>query len=104
MFTKNFRITNDDLRNYTPETSFDKKLDESVKPFGDQMIIVIEKGGGTQTLPAKYLQNASYFFGSITDDVDLTQMHGRPSKITARKDSTTCVAAMLCADFPVSHA
>ena len=71
MFTKNFRITNDDLRDYTPETSFEKKLDKSVKPLGNQAIIVIQKGSGTQTLPAEYLRDASYFFGSITDDVDL---------------------------------
>ena len=68
MFTKNLRITNDDLRNYTPELSLAKKLDKSVKPFGNQMVVVIQKGGMLQGMRAEHLNDLELFFGSTPVD------------------------------------
>ena len=62
LFTKNLRLTEDDLRNGIGNLA--DKLDPNVKPFGNELVVVVQKGGGVQILTAKMLQNPDLFFGS----------------------------------------
>ena len=69
LFTKNLRITNEDLRNYNPEAPFTEKLDESVKPLRNQKVVIVTKSGSVKVLDAKDLQHAYYFFDSTSADI-----------------------------------
>ena len=70
LFTRNFVIETGDIKQFSvietidSSNPFGKKLDATIKPFGDQLVVMLQKGGALQNLKKKYLINAKLFFGS----------------------------------------
>ncbi len=74
LFSRNFQLTTGELATFSAiETldnanAFGEKLSASVKPFGDALVVFIQKGGAMQNLKKKYLKNSKLFFGSSKFD------------------------------------
>jgi len=68
LFTKNLRLTNEDLQYYSkPENandpSFFSKFDASVKPYGDSRVVFVYRDGSTSFMHAKDLTPSLFFRG-----------------------------------------
>ena len=68
LFTKNLRLTDDDLRRYAKgeRISLSDRLDPSAKPFGDKRVIVTYRDASTAIISAEDLDSddvVSMFFG-----------------------------------------
>ena len=50
-----------------------EKLSPTIKPFGEQLVVTILKGGALQNMKKKYLINAKLFFGSSTFGANANQ-------------------------------
>ena len=64
LFTKNLRITSDDLRDYNPDMSLADKLDNA-----DEKVVAVTYGGSVRILDGKALKKASNFFGTTSAEV-----------------------------------
>ena len=70
LFTRNFAIETADLATFAAIETIDNanpfgaRLDATLKPFGDQLVVTIQRGGAMQNFKKKYLINTKLFFGS----------------------------------------
>ena len=70
LFSRNFGIQTADLATFAAMDTIDNsnplgaKLVNKAKPFGDQLVVFIQKGGAMQTIKKKYLIDPKVFFGS----------------------------------------
>lgn len=70
LFTRNLNITVQDLRDGTWDTGIQSKLDHKIKPFGDERVVYITKGGAMQQFPRVYLRNPAIFSRGAFDHGD----------------------------------
>ena len=90
LFSRNFQITTADLVAFSAldtldnNNAFGEKLAPSVKPFGDVLVVFIQKGGAMQSLKKKYLKTTKGFFGSSKFDGTVN----KNAKVVIAKDST----------------
>ena len=64
LFTRNFSIVRSDLEN--DETPLNQKFLPDVKPFGNSILVFVQKGGGMHKLKARYLSDPKQFLGGST--------------------------------------
>lgn len=92
LYTRNFAIETGDLQTFSSADTIDNtnplgnKLDSAMKPFGDQLVVFVQKGGAMQNTKKKYLINAKLFFGS--------SIFGTSSDGTTANKSATIVKAI----------
>lgn len=92
MFTKNFLLTTSELATFAavdtidPTNPFGALLDTQAKPFGDALVVFVNKGGAVMTLKKKFMINPKLFFGG---SIFGTSSDG---KTTANQNATVVVA------------
>ena len=74
IWTHNLRLTQEDLEAYVrdpyTERSLADRLDPSVKPFGDDAVVMITKYGLMYRLKASELTTKTFFGNAVPDNVD----------------------------------
>ena len=92
LYTRNFAIETGDLQTFSSVDTIDNtnplgnKLDSAAKPFGDQLVVFVQKGGAMQNVKKRYLINGKLFFGS--------SIFGTSSDGTTANKSATVVKAI----------
>ncbi len=90
LFSRNFQIATADLASFSAidaidnNNPFGEKLAPSVKPFGDVLVVFIQKGGAMQTQKKKYMKSTKGFFGSSKFDATIN----KNAKVVIAKGST----------------
>ena len=78
IWTRNLRLTKEDLEDYVrdpyTERSLADRLDPSVKPFGDDVVVMITKNGHMYPLKASRLTTEMFFGGAVPEDVDALEI------------------------------
>jgi len=83
LFTQNFNISTENFRKHADDEPMDaaiaKYFDPSKEPFGDTLMVVVQKGGGVMTIKKKNLASV-LFYGSVSGDTvsanpDLAVVH-----------------------------
>ena len=78
IWTRNLRLTKEDLEDYVrdpyTERSLADRLDPSVKPFGDDVVVMITKNGLMYPLKASRLTTEMFFGGAVPEDVDALEI------------------------------
>ncbi|MGI5870222.1 MAG: type II secretion system protein [Kiritimatiellia bacterium] len=70
LFSRNFNIETGDIKTFSTVDTIDnsnpfgEKLDAAIKPFGDALVVMIQKGGALQSIKKRYLVNPKQFFSS----------------------------------------
>jgi prepilin-type N-terminal cleavage/methylation domain-containing protein len=64
LFSRNFSIVRSDLEN--DEAPLNQKFLPDVKPFGNSILVFVQKGGGMRKLKARYLSDPKQFLGGST--------------------------------------
>ena len=74
IWTRNLRLTKEDLEDYVRNPSADRsrahRLDPSVEPFGDNCVVMITKGAAMYVIKASDLTTKMFFGGALPEDVD----------------------------------
>lgn len=69
LISRNFDITTDILKTYSIAEAFDNAnplgnyMNKDLKPFGDSVMVFVQRGGAMQTLRKKYLKSPKVFYG-----------------------------------------
>ena len=68
LFSRNFNITEAELDEYDTKpfdnlNPFGNFLSKTMVPFGDSVMVFVQKGGGMQSVKKKFLRNPKIFFG-----------------------------------------
>ena len=66
LFTRNLNITMDDLRN--EDVDLRSRLDDRIKPFGPNLVVVVRKGGATEVLKARQLTRENFLGAAVFND------------------------------------
>lgn len=67
LFTRNLNITMDDLRN--EKVDLRSRLDSTIRPFGDLLVVFVTKGSAMKSLKAKKLTRENFLGGSVFNAV-----------------------------------